>query len=275
VQSFFCIVFDMASNNNDRNVRRILVFGSSGVGKTSMLNQLTIPNEARPTSDGAVVTTFNTEPLPLFQHQGVTYQFFDTAGLNEAEGGGSTVQPQEAVSNLVSLLKNSREGFNLLIFVTRGKILGSTKDNYDLFVRALTNYLIPVICVVTGCEGTDPMTDWVAQNQQHFTHKGLVFHEMVATCFQVHQMKQLEGIFKTMREESAGRVWNAIEQHSKKRIDFVSSLGGVLKVLKKVINAIGDFFGWTWRWVNQAVYDILRRCNVDEETSRKLAAEFD
>lgn len=107
-------------------VQRVVVFGSSNVGKTSMLNELTERNNK--VSSGAIGTTFSTEKFPICEQNGVFYEFFDTAGLNETEGG--LVSQEEACDNIFNLIVECTQGFNLLILVVRiGAILQADKDN--------------------------------------------------------------------------------------------------------------------------------------------------
>lgn len=112
---------------------RVLVFGRSGVGKTSMLDS--ILGLRMPVSGGVKGCTFETTmAVPV---KNTEYMFFDTAGLNESSEG--TVPSFQAIKGLIRLLKASRSGFNLLVMVHKaGRFDKTDKDNYQLFVETIT-----------------------------------------------------------------------------------------------------------------------------------------
>lgn len=66
------------------NTRNVVVFGSSGVGKTSLVNGLTGQNLE--VGGGSRGVTFGCKHVPA-SYNGNDYDIIDTAGLNEAEGG--------------------------------------------------------------------------------------------------------------------------------------------------------------------------------------------
>lgn len=93
--------------------RRVLIFGSSNVGKTSLCNALTGGN--RPTSDGAAGCTFKSHST-LVTYRGVRYELIDTVGLNETDGG--TVQSAEAMQNLLALLKSTKDNGGYVVLLS-------------------------------------------------------------------------------------------------------------------------------------------------------------
>src|SRR5207245_1062870 len=107
---------------------------------------------------------------------GINFEDFtliDTAGLNEADGG--EVPAGDAVAALVQLLKRIQDGVALLVFVKqRGRILKQDKDNYDMFVKEMVESKVPVVAIITGCEGSD-MQRWPLENQAEFTAEGMDF----------------------------------------------------------------------------------------------------
>ena len=92
------------------NTKRVLVFGSSGVGKTSLLNNVT--GEHHDTSSLATGCTFETGHYKQFSFKGNIYEFVDTVGLNEGSLG--TFSNKVAIANLLKLITSNREGFNLM-----------------------------------------------------------------------------------------------------------------------------------------------------------------
>ena len=99
------------------NTIRVLVFGATGTGKTSVCNVLTGHN--RPTSNGPLGQTSKTHRYNGFNTHDIRIEIIDTVGLHESDLG--TVPAEKAVLQLVELLENSKDGFNLLIHVVRGR----------------------------------------------------------------------------------------------------------------------------------------------------------
>lgn len=157
---------------------RVLVFGETGVGKTSLCNVLA--GRSRPTDNGAQGVTAKTHVYGKFEHEGRHIELVDTVGLHEADSG--TVPADVAVQQLVELLKHSRDGFSLLIHVAKaGRLTKDQEQDYEFFVNKMTNGSIPVILVLTGCENEDPMDAWVQRNGMHFARFG--YRDLIATCF--------------------------------------------------------------------------------------------
>uniref|UniRef100_A0A1I7W933 G domain-containing protein n=1 Tax=Heterorhabditis bacteriophora TaxID=37862 RepID=A0A1I7W933_HETBA len=137
--------------------KRILVFGCSKAGKTSMLN--TITGQKHAVRDAAVGTTFETKIFEDFKYNGKIYKFIDTAGLDEGNKG--TTSSGTAISNLYKFIKNEEEkGFNLFIMVMKKSAISQAIErNYELFINHIKTKEIPCLCVVTGCEDCDCLNE--------------------------------------------------------------------------------------------------------------------
>lgn len=94
---------------------KVVVFGSTGAGKTSLCNVLS--GHEMPASDSARGVTFQSFEFPPFEYGGHTVTLTDTVGLNESEKGH--IRPIEAVQQLVDLIKRSADGYHLLVHVMR------------------------------------------------------------------------------------------------------------------------------------------------------------
>jgi predicted GTPase len=157
---------------------RVLVFGATGTGKTSLCNALT--GKSRPTDNGAKGITAKSHLYPAFQTGECKIEIIDTVGLHESSHG--TVPAEQAVVELIELLEKARDGFSLLVHVTRAsRITKEHDDDYMFFVEKMTQGSIPVILAVTGCENEHPMTSWVERNQEAFAR--FAYKELVPTCF--------------------------------------------------------------------------------------------
>lgn len=253
------------------NPRKVIVFGSSNAGKTSMINMLS--NQNYPVNNSATGCTFKTVTIPPIEKGGVIYQFFDTAGLNETDRG--TVNSKAAVQNIIDLLKSCRGGINLLIYVMRiGTITQTEKANYDMFCRVITNQKVPVICVITGCENEDPMSRWVTNNQRFFDNNEMQFNGIVGTCFA--KGGRFEDAYRPLREESTALVWNAIlDSCAREPVDFIGQSGGIFAALKRIWNSFCEYIGKKpWKWVNEQVKEMLIRLGFGGDEADKIAEQY-
>jgi GTPase Era involved in 16S rRNA processing len=251
--------------------RYVLVFGASNAGKTSMINELT--GLAYDVNNSARGCTFDTVQVPPMEKDGIRYHFLDTAGLNETDKG--TVKSKDAVKNIIKLLKHSRTGINLLVYVIRiGTITQAEKDNYNMFCNIITDHKIPVICVITGCENEEPMSRWVTSNKRFFEENDMMFSDMIATCFA--KGGRFEIGYKPLREESAKNVWKAIITHSTRTpVDFVSQSGGFSNLLRKVWNWFCTWSGHdAWKWINEHIRDMLIRLGFQSNEANDIAQDF-
>ena len=252
----------------------ILVFGSSGVGKTSMLNALT--GENQPTSNLATGCTFQTTCYEPVAKNGVQYRFIDTAGLNEASSG--TVHPRKAQKALIDLLVSSKNGLNLLILTMRsGTILQSDKNNYLMFVDAMTQRKVPTICVITYCENIEPMSKYAEDNKPYFDKQQMKFEKIVSICFA--KGGWLEKQYEPLRTESTEIVWKAVEDYaSKTPIKFMATKGtGLIKAFKRSWNSFCDLIKMPkWKAACGDIHDVLDRMGIkDKQLREELAKEFE
>jgi predicted GTPase len=147
----------LVDERDDMNRIRVLVFGATGSGKTSLCNVLT--GRTRPTDSDARGVTSRSHSYAPFEAQGQRIELIDTVGLHESTEG--TVPADKAILELVELLEKARDGFSLLIHVTRAtRITKEHEDDYAFFVKKMTQGRIPVILAVAGCENELPMGAW-------------------------------------------------------------------------------------------------------------------
>ena len=91
-----------------------------------------------------------------FKHQcykatidGIHFNIYDTAGLNEGEQG--RVPHWKAIHELYTLIR-SLDGVSLLIYCMRGRIKENARANWILFHKVLCATKVPIIAVETGLE---------------------------------------------------------------------------------------------------------------------------
>jgi GTP-binding protein EngB required for normal cell division len=157
----------------------VVVFGESGVGKSSVINMLLGATEIScgPRGHTFEPTSFLLNfPRDFLPNTPVT--LWDTVGFNVDNTG--IVPETEAIVALYKLLHelSNAGGVSLLVFVIRGPhIKESTQHNWTLFNDVICNKGIPSIVVVTGMEGMaskpNGMDDWREENKETFTKYGI------------------------------------------------------------------------------------------------------
>lgn len=225
---------------------RVLVFGTTGTGKTSMCN--TITGQNCEVSDSAFGVTFNHHSYQEFTlPSGRTVIITDTAGLNESSKG--KVKPKEALKGLVKLLQNSREGYNLLIQVFRiPRITEIEEANYRFFVETISSSKIPAILVATGCEDREPMSEWKDENQESFKILGLNYKDIICTCFASGDGR-LASVYNELRGESFQLVLDAIDAYATSNpVKLYTTKESLFIVLKKTWNTLANFFELPSEW---------------------------
>ena len=103
-----------------------------------------------------------------FEHQGCVIKFgdlpmnvYDTAGLNEADRG--KVAPRTAFQQLYQLL-DSLGGIDIVIFVARFRVTGSTVDNYRLLQSIFCGEKVPTVIAITSREFQEDNDEWWQTN---------------------------------------------------------------------------------------------------------------
>ena len=242
---------------------RVLVFGATGTGKTSLCNALT--GKERPTDNGAKGITAKSHQYPAFQTGDCKIEIIDTVGLHESSHG--TVPAEQAVVELIELLEKARDGFSLLIHVTRAsRITKEHDDDYTFFVEKMTQSSIPVILAVTGCENEHPMTSWVERNQEAFTR--FAYRELVPSCFA--SGGPMEKFFAPLREQSrehllASIVQNALAEPSK--LYGAGTGSSFSEALTRIWNQFVTVSGLSDKYrrqVNESAYALMKRLGVPQ-----------
>ncbi|KIK56475.1 hypothetical protein GYMLUDRAFT_120326, partial [Collybiopsis luxurians FD-317 M1] len=154
--------------------QNIVFFGSTGCGKSSVVNMI-LGSAKAPISSGAEGCTFEGKPYSVTI--GATgYVLWDTAGLDEGrEGRVVSKQALKDLSNLVLRLSLSG-GVSLLVLVMRGpRITEAILKNYQTFYDGFCNKNVPIVIVVTGMENEDNMDEWWIRNGPSFTKRKMFF----------------------------------------------------------------------------------------------------
>ncbi len=255
------------------NTIRVLVFGATGTGKTSLCNILT--GQSRPTDNGAQGVTAKTHRYSGFQAEGSRIEIVDTVGLHESNFG--TVPAEKAIVQLVELLENSKEGFNLLVHVTRAsRITEEHEEDYKFFVEKMTQGQIPVVLVVTGCENESPMQAWVERNQRPFER--FAYKEIIPTCFA--SGGPMESHFAPLRGESRSVVIRSIISTALPASFklYGEGTGNTFsEVLTRVWNEFVDLAGLPHKYrrkMSESAYGLMKRLGVPEAIAKAAVAHI-
>ena len=194
-------------------VPNILVFGETGVGKSSVINMIA-GNEVAGISSAASGCTLGSQSY-LVSLAGKQVKLWDTAGLNEGYHG--SVPAEQAMGNLRDLVGALTEGISLLVYCIRGtsRFRDAFKTNYDLVWGTICNKCIPVVIVITGLEHQVPMESWWEENAGEFERNGMSF--VGHACITATRGKPTAtgmNMYGAEFEESKGTVRKLILEHS-------------------------------------------------------------
>jgi hypothetical protein len=187
-------------------VKEVLVVGVNKVGKTSVIKGLAETGDHQT----KVQDNFISQECGEWraERQNIHYHFREAPGL--AEAIRSDIDENNKLAHLEQLTIFAYRPIDLVIFVTRyGTIHSNTKDMY-VVVTTVMPKTIPIICVVTGCENELDMNQWVEINRPYFERNGMIFREMLATCF--GRGGRMEEVFVSLRKESATDLWETIDE---------------------------------------------------------------
>ncbi|KAL4063899.1 P-loop containing nucleoside triphosphate hydrolase protein [Scleroderma citrinum] len=150
----------------------IILFGETGVGKSSVINLIA----GRPIADvspdveGCTMKSkeyrFDVEPMRV--------NIWDTVGLEEPEMGINGYIP--AIEKAYTLIQRLREagGVDLLLFCIRGnRVTMTTQSNYRLFYEVLCGQKVPIALVITHLEREADMEEWWIRNKKSIEKYGI------------------------------------------------------------------------------------------------------
>jgi GTPase SAR1 family protein len=192
----------------------VIVFGESGVGKSSVINML-MGEPVAAVSNEAAGCTYKSNKFRT-TIDGREVMLYDTAGLDEAEAG--TVSPERAIQNLRSLVKDLKT-VNLLVYCIRGiRFRTIVADNYNIFRNTIcgSNRKVPIVLVITGLENEDNMDDWWENNKEYFDQYNLKFcgHACI-TATKGRAFKDQQGyIFEDLYKDSKEKVTRLLANHA-------------------------------------------------------------
>jgi hypothetical protein len=248
-------------------IPNVIVFGETGVGKSSIINMLASAPMAK-VSSGSSGCTFESKSYQL-DIEGSLYRIFDTAGLNEGKEG--TVTPADAVVNLYKLIRSLEDGVNLLVYCVRGpRIKDTIVNNYKMFHSVFCKEQVPIILVVTGLENEDSVDVWWEENGSAFMRHGMRFEGHV--CGTATRGKKNH--FETEYQETLTKLRRLIKKAPLAEPWKMETTSWFVTVMKGVWNHFARLFGWGITVFSEALYRALKEYSgLSENDAARLTNE--
>ncbi|CAF0741297.1 unnamed protein product [Adineta steineri] len=251
----------------------VVIFGESGVGKSSLINLL-FNKDIAETSDAALGCTFESK-LYRGDREGHSFNIYDTTGLNESEKG--LVKPEVAVGNLMKLINSLTDGIHLLIMcMKKGRINNAVSNNYQLFYDGIFEASVPILLVVTQCELDDPIDSWKIHNQALLRSQfKMNFHDII--CVTTLNKGKHASKFKEEYTLSREALGAAIAQHSLKQPWVIKNFMDFLMVLlKRIWNIIASYCSFQKLPLSNLIYSIFQKLGFsDREATDKANTLLD
>ncbi|TFK67395.1 hypothetical protein BDN72DRAFT_770781 [Pluteus cervinus] len=235
----------------------IIIFGETGTGKSSVVNMLSDSKLAEESS-AAKGCTFESKKYTV-TIRGQPYNLWDTAGLNEGEGG--TVSHRQAIIKLYELLRSLTDGVNLLMFVMRGpRIKEATKQNWRLFKEIICSNRVPAVIVITGLENEEVLDDWWVRNRAEFDRREICPAGQACIVAIKGKLKGDRHLFQYDYDESKKKVESLIRTASLSLAWKVERAEWFRTILRDVREEYGE-----------ALKQLVERCEMSEGEAKALA----
>ncbi|KAG1745354.1 P-loop containing nucleoside triphosphate hydrolase protein [Suillus paluster] len=189
--------------------KNIVLFGETGVGKSSLVNLMAGQEIARTSPDAQRCTLHSKEYTVGFG--GESYKVFDTIGLEEPQLG--IQEYLESVENAYRLIKelDRQGGIDLLLFCIRaGRVTATLQMNYRLFHEFLCEKKVPIVLAITHLEEERTMEDWWDRN--HGTLRRSNIHVAGHACLTAADKQRLK--YPRLYEESRVTIRNLVKEHT-------------------------------------------------------------
>lgn len=269
-------------SNSQQKEYRILLFGTTSVGKTSLINLLT--NSQEPVgNNGTKGCTFQHKDIFCIK-EGCKFIFTDTVGLDEARNG--TVDSFEAISNLIQLIKKAKLGFHLAIYVRKcGVVTCLDENNYELIIEGVFQNKIKTIVVNSHAENEagdgKSMNFWWNKNKDDIQRPNFKFDGGCSVCLcDKHSNPMIERIIKENDyvKQSVSLLWENIENCKSQDPTTISN--GVSAIFVKLWNKLVDFvnkltgLGSKFQIRDGKVEEALKKSGMPDDKVKDLARQL-
>lgn len=210
----------------------VIIFGESGVGKSSVVN-LILGLDIAKIPSSVPAGTWHVKPYDV-TIQERSFRLFDTVGLIEPQ---SPREPDFLINTinrayrLVRYLSNAG-GINLLMFCMRkDTVITNMQQNYRLFHDFLCHKNVPVALAITHLEHEENMEDWWTLNHSHLMECGV--HVSGHACITAKQE------FTDKYQASRQLVHDLLVAHSREIGFTLEKVGRTTKILQKALDFMG------------------------------------
>lgn len=256
--------------------RNVIVFGSVGVGKTSIINMLAGAVVARPVSSARGVILEST--AHDIEIGGYHYQLHDIAELDDVGQLGS----KEVIDAVHKLLDTMDGGINLLVYVLKGRLDAAKLDNYRFFYEIFCQKQVPIVLVVTGLEEERDLDDWWSNNAAVLKKYGTHFDDHA--CITSTRGKWIDhpsipgGIYPYEQEyiDSKKKVEDCLIGKSLRNPWKMERASWTAVVFKGIWNRLATKFGWGWDILvySRQLYTSFRMRGYGHEDAMKLSSDI-
>ncbi|KAI6044694.1 P-loop containing nucleoside triphosphate hydrolase protein [Pisolithus marmoratus] len=177
-----------SSEKSGEPIHNVIIFGETGVGKSSLVNLITGSNQAATSSDAVACTERNQQYEVVIDNR--NFRIWDTVGL---DSGTFKLLPaafaERPLKRFLSKLFKKGEVDLLVYCVRASRATRALVRHYQTFYSTICKGTVPVVVVITCLENaTGDMDDWWTKNAGKFRNCGLSFtgHACVTTLAEDH-----------------------------------------------------------------------------------------
>ena len=236
----------------------VVLFGETGVGKSSLVNLLAGWHVAEISPDSVACTLASTEYQ--FQLGAATIRLWDTVGLEEPERG--TNGYMGAIEKAAELIRrlNASGGISLFLFCIRGSRVTTTmQSNYRLFCEVLGKKQVPIALAITHLERELVMEDWWQRNTKTLEKNGIFVggHACITT---------LEGHPKYVESRNAVQdlLWQYADQG---KFSMPSETW-----LAQLLSGLSMLLGFALPKSKDLTRILTKRCYLEPDVAQRVAA---
>ncbi|KAG1848073.1 hypothetical protein DFJ58DRAFT_796765 [Suillus subalutaceus] len=156
--------------------RNVVIFGETGVGKSSIINTLAQQGLAE-TSNDASGCTSSSDRYPV-EISGQRFVMFDTAGLNEGTEGTvpAAMAEKQLKKLLLELMSPESDGIGLLVYCVRSTSAPRALARaYNMFYAGICQKRVPIVVIITALEKETRIENWWDTNREKFESHGMQF----------------------------------------------------------------------------------------------------
>lgn len=243
------------------NSLNIILFGETGVGKSSVINLIAERSVAEVSPDADGCTMNSTDYQFTIGSRKIT--IWDTVGLEEPQMGinGYYTAIVKAYSLIQKLSKAG--GVDLLLFCIRGnRVTATTQSNYRLFYEVLCDKQVPIALVITHLEREHKMEDWWTRNEGNILKYGIKCAGHACVTGITNREEKVR--------ESREAIRHLLSQHGGQGRFTMPPDPWFIRLLEHLASLVS-----TNSSLGKDVSRILtKRCGLDEETAQSLAAQL-